>query len=175
MGTTKRRGWKIAEVERLVGLSRRDIQRACYQGRGGVGVLKPSDGSWGRRTYDEQDLAALFLLAQERREGLTLSQAAERLREGTSNHTLSQLLEIEAEKLSEQLELIEDRLVRAEALAAAIEEEPTRTQRLSQVKAHAEEMGKVPECPSAPLPLREDLPGMDLLQALMEDPDEQTH
>lgn len=46
MGATKRRGWKIAEVERLVGLSLRDIQRACYQGRGGMGVLKPSDGSW---------------------------------------------------------------------------------------------------------------------------------
>lgn len=64
MGTAEQHGWRIAEVERLVSLSRRDIQRACYQGRGGAGVLTPSDGSWGRRTYDERDLATLFLLAQ---------------------------------------------------------------------------------------------------------------
>lgn len=81
MGTAEQHGWRIAEVERLVSLSRRDIQRACYQGRGGAGVLTPSDGSWGRRTYDERDLATLFLLAQRRRESLTLSQAADDLRE----------------------------------------------------------------------------------------------
>lgn len=172
MGTTKRRGWKIAEVEQLVGLSRRDIQRACYQGRGGVGVLKPSDGSWGRRTYDERDLAVLFLLAQRRREGLTLSQAAERIREDSRDHTLSQLLEVEVEKLSEQLEAIEDRLVRAEALSAALGEEPTRTQRLSQMKNRIEKASEA--CPSSPIFSHEDLPGMDLLQALVDNPDEPT-
>ena len=172
MGTTKRRGWKIAEVEQLVGLSRRDIQRACYQGRGGVGVLKPSDGSWGRRTYDERDLAVLFLLAQRRREGLTLSQAAERIREDSRDHTLSQLLEVEVEKLSEQLEAIEDRLVRAEALSAALGEEPTRTQRLSQMKNRIEEASEA--CTSSPIFSHEDLPGMGLLQALMDNPDEPT-
>ena len=28
-------GWKISQVEALVGLPRRDIQRACYEGAGG--------------------------------------------------------------------------------------------------------------------------------------------
>ena len=46
MGTAEQHGWRIAEVERLVSFSRRDIQRACYQGRGGAGVLTPSDSSW---------------------------------------------------------------------------------------------------------------------------------
>ena len=32
-------GWRISEVERLTGLSRRDIQRVCYQGEGGIGLL----------------------------------------------------------------------------------------------------------------------------------------
>ncbi len=31
MGTAEQHGWRIAEVERLVSLSRRDIQRTCYQ------------------------------------------------------------------------------------------------------------------------------------------------
>lgn len=167
MGATKRRGWKIAEVERLVGLSLRDIQRACYQGRGGMGVLKPSDGSWGRRTYDERDLAVLFLLAQKRREGLTLSQAAEQLRDDTAGHTLSQLLDVEAERLSEQLEVIEDRLVRAEALAAAIGAEPTRTQQLSLIHDHAQELGRASLGPGHASPSEDDAPGEELLQELM--------
>ena len=103
MGTAEQHGWRIAEVERLVSLSRRDIQRACYQGRGGAGVLTPSDSSWGRRTYDERDLATLFLLAQRRREGLTLSQAADDLRERLRDHSQQELLALEAEKLSDRL------------------------------------------------------------------------
>ena len=103
MGTAEQHGWRIAEVERLVSLSRRDIQRTCYQGRGGAGVLTPSDGSWGRRTYDERDLATLFLLAQRRRESLTLSQAADDLRERLRDHSQQELLALEAEKLSDRL------------------------------------------------------------------------
>ncbi len=44
-------GWAISQVEALIGLSRRDIQRCCYEGKGGVGILSPEDSKWGRRTY----------------------------------------------------------------------------------------------------------------------------
>lgn len=31
-------GWTISEVERLTGLPRRDIQRCCYSGKGGIAL-----------------------------------------------------------------------------------------------------------------------------------------
>lgn len=170
MGTAEHHGWRIAEVERLVGLSRRDIQRACYQGRGGVGVLAPSDGSWGRRTYDKQDLATLFLLAQRRREGLTLSQAAEDLREKQHGHALQELLAIEAERLSDQLADVAEQLVRAEALSAALEDEPQRSKHLSQIDSFARELGRVSGDLECPLPTADDAPGEDLIQELMVSP-----
>lgn len=167
MGTAEQHGWRIAEVERLVSLSRRDIQRACYQGRGGAGVLTPSDSSWGRRTYDERDLATLFLLAQRRREGLTLSQAADDLRERLRDHSQQELLALEAEKLSDRLTDVADRLVRAEALNAALEDEPQRSKPLSHIDDCAQELGRASsglECPSPPT---DDSPGEELLQELM--------
>ena len=39
-------GWKISQVEALVGLPRRDIQRACYEGAGGLGIVKPRNTTW---------------------------------------------------------------------------------------------------------------------------------
>ena len=42
-------GWKISQVEALVGLLRRDIQRACYEGAGGLGIVKPRNTTWGWR------------------------------------------------------------------------------------------------------------------------------
>ena len=42
-------GWKISQVEALVGLPRRDIQRACYEGAGGLGIVKPRKTTWGWR------------------------------------------------------------------------------------------------------------------------------
>ena len=39
-------GWTISEVERLTGLPRRDIQRCCYSGKGGLGIVKPQDSTW---------------------------------------------------------------------------------------------------------------------------------
>lgn len=46
-GKASRNGWKISQVERLIELSRRDIQRSCYQGQGGVAILSPKDSSRG--------------------------------------------------------------------------------------------------------------------------------
>lgn len=62
-------GWKISQVEALVGLPRRDIQRACYEGAGGLGIVKPRNTTWGWRVYEVPDVAKLFLLAQGRRQG----------------------------------------------------------------------------------------------------------
>lgn len=167
MGTAEQHGWRIAEVERLVSLSRRDIQRTCYQGRGGAGVLTPSDGSWGRRTYDERDLATLFLLAQRRRERLTLSQAADDLRERLRDHSQQELLALEAEKLSDRLADVADQLVRAEALNAALEDEPQRSKLLSHIGDCAQELGRASSGLECPPPPTDDSPGEELLQKLM--------
>ena len=170
MGTAEHHGWRIAEVERLVGLSRRDIQRACYQGRSGAGVLAPSDGSWGRRTYDERDLATLFLLAQRRRrEGLIFSQAAEDLRRKQRGHTLQELLALEAERLSDQLAYVADQLIRAEALRATLEDEPQRSKLLSHSDSCARELGRASSDLECPPPI-DDAPGEGLLQELMVSP-----
>ena len=72
-------GWKISQVEVLVGLPRRDIQRACYEGAGGLGIVKPRNTTWGWRVYEVPDVAKLFLLAQGRRQGKTLDEVRDEL------------------------------------------------------------------------------------------------
>lgn len=72
-------GWKISQVESLVGLPRRDIQRACYEGAGGLGIVKPRNTTWGWRVYEVPDVAKLFLLAQGRRQGKTLDEVRDEL------------------------------------------------------------------------------------------------
>ncbi len=154
-------GWRISDVERLTGLSRRDIQRACYEGPGGVGVLKPQDSSWGRRTYSVQDLATLFLLAEGRRDGQTLSQAARQLRSDQETATLGDLLQDEIERLQEQLAETADRLLRAEGLAAALDSEPQRSERLRAWRVWGNEMEA--DMPCNPAGAADELPGLELL------------
>ncbi len=72
-------GWKISQVETLIGLPRRDIQRACYDGSGGFGLVKPRNTTWGWRVYETTDLAKLFMLAQARKQGKTLDEIREEL------------------------------------------------------------------------------------------------
>ena len=72
-------GWKISQVDALVGLPRRDIQRACYEGAGGLGIVKPRNTTWGWRVYEVPDVAKLFLLAQGRRQGKTLDELRDEL------------------------------------------------------------------------------------------------
>lgn len=72
-------GWKISQVESLVGLPRRDIQRACYEGAGGLGIVKPRNTTWGWRVYEVPDVAKLFLLAQGRRRGKALDELRDEL------------------------------------------------------------------------------------------------
>ena len=54
-------GWKISQVEQLIGLSRRDIQRACYSGKEDTDIMVPKDVGWGHRIYGKEDLAALLV------------------------------------------------------------------------------------------------------------------
>lgn len=165
MGQATGQGWSITDVERLVGLSRRDIQRACYEGAGGVDVLRPQDEGWGRRTYDEHDLATLFLVAEHRREGMTLSQAAHQLRSDELTQTTGQLLEQDADRLMDRMELLADRLVRARALAASLDEEPVRTQRLHDMSEQMDHVAHAVVGHAAPP--AQDLPGGELLIELM--------
>lgn len=72
-------GWKISQVEALVGLPRRDIQRACYEGAGGLGIVKPRNTTWGWRVYEVPDVAKLFLLAQGRGQGKALGELRDEL------------------------------------------------------------------------------------------------
>ena len=47
-------GWKVSQVEALIDLPRRDIQRACYEGPGGIGIVRPQNTSWcGRARHRE--------------------------------------------------------------------------------------------------------------------------
>lgn len=72
--------WKISQVEKLIGLSRRDIQRACYSGKGGVAILDPKNSSWGKREYDIDDLAKLFVVKCHRQKGMSLVESASAFR-----------------------------------------------------------------------------------------------
>lgn len=117
---TVRGGWRISEVERLLGLGRRDIQRACYGGRGGVAILDPTDTAWGRRTYDGHDLAQLFLVGQLRRRGLSLPEVkAEFEGSRAAGRTVEDMLAVQVARLREQAEEVAGRLLQAEALLAA--------------------------------------------------------
>ena len=164
----ERRGWKISEVERLVGLSRRDIQHCCYSGAGGVGVLTPSDGGWGRRTYDERDLAMLFLVAERRREGLTLSQAARQLNQELEEHSLTDLLEADAMRLRDQLDELFGRLVHVEAFSAALDDDLRRELRLRELNERLGALGDV-TAEQADEGAEFELPGVELLQELMKE------
>ena len=77
-------GWKISEVERLTGLSRRDIQRVCYQGEGGIGLLSPKETKWGYRVYSAQDLKVLYAVSLLRERGKTLPQVKREFEKGVS-------------------------------------------------------------------------------------------
>ena len=80
-------GWKVSQVEALIDLPRRDIQRACYEGPGGIGIVRPQNTSWGWRVYEVADVAKLFLLAQARRRSQTLEEACASLRRAKTRRT----------------------------------------------------------------------------------------
>jgi len=113
--------WKISEVQRLVELPRRDIQRACYEGQGGVGILSPTDSTWGRRTYGCEDLAKLLVASELRREGLSLPEVRREFdRAAERGQELTGMLGDWVHRLREQEEALRGRLLKAEALRAKL-------------------------------------------------------
>lgn len=124
-----RSGWQIAEVQRLIGLSRRDIQRACYEGDGGTGLVRPQDSSWGKRSYSADDLALLFAVKQQHDEGLSLpevSRLLEAARTGEGGWAC-----YESDQMARMRERGQDtqqRLAHAEALHAATDADGGTTQ-----------------------------------------------
>ncbi len=116
----KRKGWTISQVERLVDLSRRDIQRCCYAGKGGIGALSPADGTWGRRAYDRNDVARLYLLAAQKSRGLSLPEAKRELDRLTdAGRADDDLLQDYADRLAEKIEELQSKLLGARALLAS--------------------------------------------------------
>ena len=117
---TTQEGWTISQVEALIGLSRRDIQRCCYEGKGGVGILSPEDSRWGRRTYTADDLARLFIVAQMKADGMSLPEAGRALDHAESDGKRdAELLRDYAERVAEKIEQLETLLLSARALLAA--------------------------------------------------------
>lgn len=115
-----RGGWQIAEVQQLTGLPRRDIQRACYEGAGGTGLVHPQESSWGKRSYDENDLAQLFSLKQLRDEGLSLPEASRLLQAAHADGAGWERYEADQQaRLRERAEDAAGRLANADALHAA--------------------------------------------------------
>lgn len=117
-------GWTVSEVGQLTGLSRRDIQRCCYQGKGGVGILEPRDSSWGRRTYSAEDVALLYLVRLEKQAGLSLPEVAQKFQAARDVGTFDALglLAAHQARLEEQLErLLGDVLCISSLLTACSE------------------------------------------------------
>lgn len=115
-----REGWQISEVERLVGLTRRDIQRACYDGEGGAGILEVADSTWGKRSYSAGELAVLYHVRLRRDEGLTLPEVSrlfERARGGEGGW--GRFTGDMTERLGDAHDEATERLVCARSLAAA--------------------------------------------------------
>ena len=134
MGQSPRQhAWQISSVQQLIGLSRRDIQRACYEGDGGVGILSPKDSTWGRRTYDETDLAKLFVVRQYKARGLSLPEIRREFdRAASEGEGYRELLDIQVDRLREQRDEVAGQLARAEALRDATDRDadPEKLRRL---------------------------------------------
>lgn len=115
-------GWKISEVETLIGLGRRDIQRACYSGQGGVAILNPQDTAWGRRSYDLEDLAQLYVVKQYRRQGLSLPEIKVEIEaQKEAGKSIGDLLRVQVSRLKARAEDVAGQSLQAEALLAAVE------------------------------------------------------
>lgn len=113
-------GWTISQVEDLIGLPRRDIQRCCYTGKGGVALLFPTDSTWGRRAYSADDLARLYLVARMKDRGMSLPEIKRELdgSEAAGNGD-DVLLGDCASRLAEAREQVESLLLSAQVLLCA--------------------------------------------------------
>lgn len=115
---SEKRAWRVSDMVRLTGLSRRDIQRCCYTGPGGLDILSPQDSGWGRRTYDRSDLTCLFLVSLLKDRCLTLPDIAALVRKAREEEGVASCLRRECQRLREAYELNLTKLVIACALCA---------------------------------------------------------
>ncbi len=113
-------GWKVSQVEALIDLPRRDIQRACYEGPGGIGIVQPRNTSWGWRVYEVADVAKLFLLAQARRRSQTLEEACRKITPSEDKADLTNALELCEQRAREARDTEAGALASAHALQCAL-------------------------------------------------------
>ncbi len=116
-------GWKVSQVEALIDLPRRDIQRACYEGPGGIGIVRPRNTSWGWRVYEVADVAKLFLLAQARRRSQTLEEACREFAPSEDKADLTSALELCEQRAREARDTEAGALMAARALKCALAHE----------------------------------------------------
>lgn len=113
-------GWTISQVEDLIGLPRRDIQRCCYAGKGGVALLSPADSTWGRRAYSPDDLARLYLVARMKDRGMSLPEIKRELDGSEAAGSGDDILLGDcASRLAEAREQVESLLLSAQVLLCA--------------------------------------------------------
>lgn len=115
------RGWKISQVERLIDLPRRDIQRACYAGQGGACILEPTDSAWGKRFYSSGDIAKLMLVKLHKDQGYSLPEIRDLLNHPGKQFETHEQLSIWRARLEEEMLEVELKLNRVIALLAALE------------------------------------------------------
>lgn len=115
-------GWKVSQVEALTGLSRRDIQRVCYEGPGGIGIVSPRNTAWGWRMYEVADIAKLFLVAQARRRSQTLEEACRGLAPNESEADLACALEFCEQRALDARDAETGAFAAAHALRCALEQ-----------------------------------------------------
>ncbi len=113
-------GWKVSQVEALTGLSRRDIQRVCYEGPGGIGIVHPRNTTWGWRMYEVADMAKLFLVAQARRQSQTLEEACRELASNDKEVGLVNALELYEQRARDAHETEAGAAAAARALRCAL-------------------------------------------------------
>lgn len=113
-------GWKISQVERLIDLPRRDIQRACYAGQGGACILEPADSTWGKRFYSTDDIAKLMLVKLYKDQGYCLPEIRDLLIGPDGQTNAEKELSVWKARLEEELLEIELKLNRVLALLAAL-------------------------------------------------------
>lgn len=116
-------GWKVSQVEALIDLPRRDIQRACYEGPGGIGIVRPRNTSWGWRVYEVADVAKLFLLAQARRRSQTLEEACREFTPSEGKTDLASALELCEQRARDARDTEAGALMAARALKCALAHE----------------------------------------------------
>ena len=121
-----RSGWRVSQVESLLNMRKRDITRSCYgdRKRGGAGILKPADGTWGRCNYSIEDIAWLYLVKLQHEQGYSLPEIAERMDTSAGVDVLCSHLDAVAERATEAYEELCEKRERARVLRCALSAGP---------------------------------------------------